>query len=238
MAGSERMVGEAMKQIAEKLREGADKAQEAYPEAAQDARDIADQIEQANLASLASNTAGTMLKGQGSKSHERAEHLRQEMEKLMSECSQCKGGGEGEFAARLKLMRQMLAGDTFSQMAQCKKFGLNMGQGQSMGGGGMGMAGMMGTGNSQPGPQMSLLGGESMLGQQNANRESVNSGNARNNVPTKSAVADGGNDKEETGKIAIVDRPSKSATGDIMTDEYGEIVDAYFEKLTTANGNE
>ena len=81
---------------------------------------------------------------------------------------------------------------------------------------------------------MSLLGGESMLGQRDANRESVNSGDAKNQVPTTSAVADGGSDKEEAGKIALVDRPGRAATGDIMVDEYSEIVDAYFEKLTTA----
>ena len=66
MAGTERFIGEALDQIVEKLREGADNAEDAFPEAADDARGIADQIEQANLSNLAENASSTMLSGRGS----------------------------------------------------------------------------------------------------------------------------------------------------------------------------
>ena len=236
MAGTERMIGEALEQIVENLREGADRAEEAFPEAAQDARDIADQIEGANLSNLASGAARTMLSGRGSQSHERAEHLRQEMEKLMGECSQCQGGAEGEFAMRLKLMRGMMAGDTMRQMAQCKNFGLSLGQGQGqMGGGGMGIAGMMGSGGPQMGDPMSLLGGESMLGQ-SAPKESTNTGKGDGDGPDSPEFAEGDEGKGEAEKIAILDRPSTSGTGDAINDEYSDVVEAYFQKLTTSKG--
>lgn len=235
MAGTERMIGEALDQIVENLRKGADAAEEAYPEAAEDARKIAEEIEQANLSNLADGAARTMLSGRGNQSHERAEHLRAEMEKLMGECSECKGGMGGEFAQRLKLMRQMMAGNTMSQMGQCKKFGFGMGQGMSAGGSGMGMAGMMGMGGPQDGNPTSLLGGESMLGQ-NARAESAtpSKGNAQG-VPNTNP---GGSDTESDtadGGLKVVDRPAESVTGDAMINEYDALVDAYFRKLTSSN---
>jgi hypothetical protein len=86
MAGTERQIGEALDQVVKKLRKDADAAEENYPEAAQDARNIAEAIEKANLPPLADTSAKTMLAGRGAESHDRAEHLRSEMEKLMEEC--------------------------------------------------------------------------------------------------------------------------------------------------------
>ena len=235
MAGAERFISEALDQIVENLRGGAEKAEETFPKAAQDARDIADQIEEANLSNLAEGAASTMLAGRGLESHERAEHLRQEMEKLMGQCSACKGGAGGEFAARLRLMRGMMAGNTMGQMAQCKNFGLKLGSGRGqMGGGGMGFAGMMGMGGSQTGPQTSLLGGESLLGQ-NSGKESANSGDGNGEGPEVVRGGEGDDGKGKAEQMAIIDRPSTSGTGDAFTDEYSEIVDAYFRKLTTSD---
>ncbi len=232
MAGTERLVGEALDQIVERLREGADNAEEAYPEAAGDARAIADAIESANLSSLADQSARTMLSGRGQASHDRAEHLRGEMEKLMSQCGQCQGGMGGEFTARLRLMHQMMAGNTFSQMAQSRTFGLKLGQGRGMGGGGMGMAGFRGMGGSQDGPNLSLLGGESMLGKTGPDSANRTDGMADGSpAPDMSLAEDADGDAQ--GKPRALNRPSRSATGDLILDEYGDLVDAYFDKLTT-----
>ncbi|MEX2577682.1 MAG: hypothetical protein WD342_01380 [Verrucomicrobiales bacterium] len=232
MAGTERLIGEALDQIVERLRDGADNAEAAYPEAARDARDIAGAIESANLSSLADQSARTMLSGRGRASHDRAEHLRAEMEKLMGRCTQCQGGMGGEFAARLRLMHRMMAGDTFSQMAQCRTFGFELGQGRGIGGGGMGMAGFLGMGSSRDGPSASLLGGESMLGKTGPESANLSDGLAEG-TPSPDVSLSEDSDGDGEGRPRALNRPSRSPTGDLILDEYGDLVDAYFDKLTT-----
>ncbi len=232
MAGVERDISEGLAAVEKALREGADAAEELYPEAAQDARNIADAIHDANLSNLASGSAKTMLTGNGDQSHDKAEHLRSEMEKLIGECQECKGGGASEeFTQRLKMMRSMMAGDTFSQMAQCKKFG--NGKGTSPGGMGQGMGGMSGTGQSQMGEQKSLLGGESNLGQRGTGPESANSGDGRTD-DVDSTELEKARKGERNGEVVKRElRPAKSVTGDLLMNEYDDVVDAYFKKLTT-----
>lgn len=230
MAATERLVGKGLEEIARQLREAAENAREAYPKAAQDAENIAAAIERANLAPLADRSAMAMATGRGNESHNRAEHLRAEMEQLMSQCGQCQGKMAGEFALRLRLMHQMLAGNTFSQMAQCQNFGLAPGM-SGMGGSGMGLAGSFGMGSSQSGPSISLLGGESMLGQ-NAREESATAsgGRADSMASPNVALSDNrGNSDEEPQRL---DRPSHATAGDAIIQTYDDVVEAYFKKLT------
>jgi hypothetical protein len=233
MSGGQRSIGEVLKAVASNLRRDADRAEAAYPEAAADARDIADAIEHANLSTLAESSARAMLGARGAESHDRAEQLRAEMEKLMAQCGQCQGGMSGEFAQRLKLMRSMLAGQTFSQMAQCRKFGF--GPPTASGGGGMGGAGLFGMGTAQDGtPQRSLLGGESQLGRRPGRETAGRSdANAEGLKSPGADLADTARAESPSGPTTL-DRPATSATGDAALDEYREVVDAYFRKLTTS----
>lgn len=231
MAGTERLVGEGLSQIIRDLREGAERAVEAYPKAAEDARNIADAIEGANLPNLADRSSQVMLAGRAGPSHDQAEHLRAEMEKLMGECSQCQGGMGGEFETRLSLMRGMRPGNTFAQMSQCRNFGLNLGQGQGMGGGGMGFAGMMGRGGPQMGPGMSLLGGESVLGQDARESANASSGKAQADPAEGIDLSEGAGNSPGPRQL---DRPSDAITGDAVIGEYSDLVDAYFRKLTSS----
>lgn len=232
MAGVERDISVGLEEIVKALLEGADNAEDLYPQAADDARKIADQIRAANLSSLADASSRTMQNGRGPQSHQQAEHLRAEMEKLMSECQACQGGGEGEFEQRLSLMRGMAAGNTYSQMAQCQNFGFGQSQGLSMGSG-SGMGGMMGMGQAMPGQQSrSLLGGESMLGR----REGANAEGKQDVNPTdlddENLVVKRPGDGGGQGATRAT-RPSESSVGDLFSDEYRDLVEAYFRKLTT-----
>lgn len=231
MAGVERFIGSGLKDIVKALRTGAEDAREMYPLAAGDAMDIADAIEQANLSSLADSSSRTMLSGHGKKSHQQAEHLREEMAKLISECQACSSSGSGEFTQRLSLMRSMMAGNTFSQMSQCRKFGFGNKPGMGMGSG-MGMSGFSGSGGSQMGqsPQ-SLLGGESMLGQRNGPQSGGKTGgDGRGNETPQPTIVREGDGKGS--KTESATRPSTSLAGDLFTDEYRDLVEAYFRKLT------
>lgn len=233
MAGNEREIGELLQQIVEKLRADAKDAAETYPEAAQDAEDIADAIEKANLTPMAETSAKSMLAGRGAESSLRAEQLRAEMEKLMGECQSCKGGGEGEFAQRLKLMRSMMAGNTFSQMAQCKKFGMGKGNGQAMGGGGTGMGGKMATGTMPGNQPKSLLGGQSALGRRTS-KDSINSSNGI--AQGKAAPPGTANSDPSAGNRTGIQQAltnSTSLQGDAALEEYRDVVDAYFRRITT-----
>ncbi len=230
MAAEQRTVGEVLKEAARKLREDADAAAETYPEAADDARKLAEALEEGNFPTLADDSARSMIAGRGKTANDRAMHLRDELAQLMSECGQCRGGMGESYAQRLRLTRGMLAGNTFSQMSQCRNFGLGTNPGMSQGGGGMGLGGRMASG-MQNGPQMSLLGGESQLGR--PQKESVARSNAQSQgTPSPGAGTSDSTDDPGRGGLTERSRPAGSAAGDAALDEYSDVVDAYFRKLT------
>ncbi len=234
MATQERAIAAGLQEIAKELREKADVAEQAFPEAAQDARDIADKIEDAGLDTQAERASRSMLAARGQESHDRAENLRQDMEKMMPECKNCQPGMSGEFAQRLSLARSMLAGNTFEQMAMCRKFGTSkgMGKGQGMGQGGAG--GMMASGNSTNQPQKSLLGGESKLGRRDKKESATASRGQSEGTPSPGASLAGDPNNRDSGTITTSNRTSTEAARDAAAEEYRDLVEAYFRKLTTS----
>ena len=231
MAGRERMVGAGLQEIAKQLREKADAAEDVYPEAAADARNIADAIEDAGLAPMADQASRSMLASRGAESHDRAESLRAAMEKLMPECKNCQPGMGQEFTQRLSLARSMLAGNTFDQMSMCKKFGFGKpGQGQGMGFGGTG--GMMAAGGSTPGQQRSLLGGETRLGRRDKPESATASKGQASGAESPGADLAQEASTAPADRVTSSSRPATAATSDAAAEEYRDVVDAYFRKLT------
>ena len=135
----------------------------------------------------------------------------------------------GQLALRLKLMRSMAAGSTFGQMMQCMNFGMN--KGRSGMGSGTGFGGMFADG-AMEGPQQSLLGSETMLG--HAEKESATASNGKAEG-TPSPGADRADDSASGRHSGIVpaSRPTGSISGDAALDDYNQLVDAYFRRLTT-----
>lgn len=230
MAATERAISEGLDQIVEALHQGAEKAVEIYPEMADQAWAFADQIEAANLSQLADRSSRTMLGGDGTRSHQQAEHLRGEMEKLMGDCQACSGAGQGEFARRMQMMRNMTIGDTFSQMARSRRFGFGS-PGTGIGGIGTGLAGFQGMGGAQFNQSPALLGGESNLGQSSKGRQGPRDSGEGRGTETPEVVEAEEGDAEGDGSEQQ-SRPSTSIAGDLFTDEYRDLVDAYFRKLT------
>jgi len=128
----------------------------------------------------------------------------------------------------------MAAGDTFSQMAKCQKFGLGQKPGMSMGqGSGMGLSGVMGMGGSTlQTQQQSLLGGESLLGQRTPRESVAKSDGSGTAESSEDVVRVGPGDGGDSGAKSST-RPSTALTGDLFTDEYQDLVDAYFKRLTS-----
>lgn len=233
MAAREHAVGEGLQRIAQELREKADAAEEIYPQAADDAREIAEAIERAGLEGMADRASRSMLAGRSAESHDRAEALRAAMEKLMPQCQSCRPGMGGEFAQRLSLARSMLAGNTFEQMAMSRKFGFGLGPpGMGMGMGSGGVGGWMAWGNTGNRPQISLLGSETRLGRRDG-PESVTAskGQAQGAAAPGAALAEDEGSPAASG-ITTASRPSTTAATDAAAEEYRELVDAYFRKLT------
>ena len=231
MAGRERLVGAGLEEIAKQLREKADAAEDVYPEAAADARDIADAIEDAGLPPMADQASRSMLASRSGESHDRAESLRAAMEKMMPECKGCQPGMGQEFAQRLSLARSMLAGNTFQQMSMCKKFGFGKpGQGQGMGSGGTG--GMMAAGNTSPGTQRSLLGGETRLGRRDKPESATASKGQASGADSPDANLAQEASTSPADHVTSSSRPATAATSDAAAEEYRDVVDAYFRKLT------
>lgn len=227
MASRERVISGGLTEIASQLRTAAAAAREAYPEAAADAERIAGAMETAGLDGLADRASRSMLAARQTESHDRADHLRGEMEKMMSECQACQGGMGQEFSQRLSLARSMLAGRTFDQMSMCRKAGFGL----ESGGMGAGSGGGLAVGR-QPGgaPRRSLLGGESLLGQ----RESATASNshAQGAESPGATLAEGLTAHGAARATPPPGGPSNSRPSDSPADEYNRVVDAYFRKLT------
>jgi hypothetical protein len=231
MAARERAIGEGLTEIAKELREKADAAEDTYPEAAQDARHIAGAIEQAGLEPMADRASRSMLAGRGPQSADRAESLRAEMEKLMSQCQGCQPGMGSEFAQRLSLARSMLAGNTFQQMAMSRKFGMGQ-QGMGLGMGSGGMGGMMASGQAGNMRPHSLLGGESRLGRRDRPESATASKGNASGTPSPGAPPADNDAVTNPAGITAASHSSEAATTDAAAAEYSDLVEAYFRKLT------
>ena len=158
MAGRQREVASGLEELKERLRRHADAAEEDFPKASQSARDLADNIGSDNLPGLGRTSSQSMLKGEGDNSHAQATHLKEEMEKYISECSSCQGSGQSELDKYLSISMGTPPGQNFQQMMDSLCFGM----GQNQGGGGFGSGGSMATG-TMPGQQMGLMGGRALI---------------------------------------------------------------------------
>ncbi|WP_411847206.1 DUF4175 family protein [Roseibacillus persicicus] len=157
MAGRQREVASALQQLQEDLKRHANAAEEDFPKAAQSARDLAEAIGDDNLPGLGRTSSQSMLRGEGSDSHSQATHLKEEMEKYLSECGSCQGSGQSELDQYLQMAMGSQPGQNFQQMMDSLCFGMG-----KQGGSGMGSGGSMATG-IMPGQQMSLMGGRALI---------------------------------------------------------------------------
>jgi hypothetical protein len=116
-------------------------------------------------------------------------------------------------------------------MAMSQKFGFGppgMGMGSGMG---SGMSGMMATSATGGRPQQSLLGGESRLGRRDRPESATASKGHAAGTPAPGANLSGEPDANASG-ITAASRAAVSAIGDAAAEEYRDLVDAYFKKLT------
>lgn len=232
-AGTEQQVGQRLQELETKLRADADAAEKLFPKAAKSGRDLAAQIAERRFQQQARNASTAMLAGQGDQSHQRSERLRQEMESLFSDC-QDSGNcpSQGELDSFLALQRGFKPGNNFAQMARSRKFG-QPGSGEGTGvGTGTGLAGTSGYAVID-GSSLNVLGGEPAprSGQENG-RRARDRGQGPSGQPGDSAMT--GVERPDVMKdLNPVNRQSGAVQSESLMEEYRDLVEHYFEALTT-----
>jgi hypothetical protein len=234
LAAEERQIGRELADLVEQLRFHADQAAELFPKAAASGRDLADRIEAKRLGYIADRASRAMLAGRAAESYETAERLRDEMSQFFGD-EQCSfGSGPGmdisemghEMDRHLSLGRGMDCGDTFGQMCQSMMFGTALGMGR-----GWGMAGFMAMGGTvDSSPQMQMIGGEAFLNEGGLRAMPGFAGRAEQ--PGDGRVLTDSPEPGATETITTASPPSQAAAADNLVDEYRDVVDAYFMRIT------
>lgn len=238
LAAEEREIGRGIGEVVTRLREKATQAEEMFPKAAASANDLADRIEQKRLTTIAERSSQVMLTGRGAQAFEAAERLRQEMSQFFGDDEDSFGGPPPgmdisemghEMDRYLSLRRGMECGNTFGQMCLSQNFGTRPGTGP---GTGWGMAGFMATGSTvASAAPMQMLGAEAFLtqGAQAAMPSPPGQGNGQQTDWREILEA-----QEAAGSFAADTTPQNSGAvaSDNLIDEYQDVVDAYFIKIT------
>ncbi len=226
LGATERAMGDALRELADKLLTDAAAAAEKFPKAAASARKLAEAMENVRMDHLAASAAQKMLLGDGRAGHQGAQRLEQEMRALFGECK----GGEGPMSDELDQFMSlsqcmhpgMRPGGQFQQMMQSKKIGKGKG---ASGAQGMGMGGyMMG---DDPAGSQNIYGAESTLGR-------VNKGAGEGQAPpgtdataqpaiTKADVSTG---------AAEVNRATDAMPAATLIEQYRGLTEAYFNRIT------
>jgi hypothetical protein len=150
------------------------------------------------------------------------------MEKLFSECCGSQGPQSEELDTYLKLQRKMNGGRSFAQMMQSHKPGAGQGKGQ-MTGAGSGARGTSGFAVMQ-GQSMGVLGNESFVSRGDARQSG---GNGRSREKTLNSSGSVNLDKPDVLKgVKPVNRKSDAVTSESTVDQYSDIVDQYFKKIS------
>jgi ElaB/YqjD/DUF883 family membrane-anchored ribosome-binding protein len=230
LAATEKDVADQLRDLEQKLRSDSKDAQKLFPKAAQSAKDLADKMQDARMQALADQATGKMLAGEGESSFQLSDRLRSEMEKLFGECQSQGGQQQEELDTYLKLQRGMNPGRTFSQMMQSHKFGNGQGKSQGMAmGTGAGQRGTSGFAVME-GPSMGVLGNESFVSQGEARQTG---GNGRSHEKPRPGNQNASFEKPDAvNGVKPVNRKSEAVTSESTVDQYSDIVDQYFKKIS------
>ena len=230
LAATEKDVADQLRDLEQKLRSDSKEAQKLFPKAAQSAKDLAEKMQDARMQVLADQATDKMLAGEGENSFQLSDRLRSEMEKLFGECQSQGGQQQEELDTYLKLQRGMNPGRTFSQMMQSHKFGNGQGKSQGMA---MGMgAGSRGSSGFavMEGPSMGVLGDESFVSKGEARQSG---GNGRSHEKARPGPETVNFEKPDSvNNIKPVNRKSDAVTPESTVDQYSDIVDQYFKKIS------
>ncbi len=225
LAAQQKMIGDQLDAVEQKLWEDGKAAQEKFPKAGGSAQELARQMGDRKLQTLANQSTREMLAGQGDKGAQLAENLRSEMEKLFSQCNGKEGEMGNELDQYLSIQRSMAPGSNFKQMMQTRKFG----SGSKPGFNGQGNGGSDGYAVTT-GPNPNVMGNEPNISE--SDKADV-SGNGRNKATPDGANPEVALDKADVVKgVNAVNRESEAVQGETSLEQYSDLVEKYFKALT------
>jgi hypothetical protein len=225
LAAQEKLIGDQLDAVEQKLWEDGKAAQEKFPKAAESSQAIAQRMGDLKLQTLANQTTRAMLAGNGENGAHLAENLRGEMEKLFSQCNSQGGEMHSELDQYLSIQRSMNLGGNFRQMMQTRKFG----SGSKPGFGSQGNGGTDGYA-VMTGPNPHVLGNETSISE---SAKAELSGRGKNNAPASGAQPDVALDKADVVEgVQAVNRESEAVQGETTIEQYSDLVEKYFKALT------
>lgn len=219
LAEAQEKVREGLDQLKKDLREDAERVQDRFPKAAEDARAIADSIESRKIEESMASGASKLAQGLGASGHGDLERARAEMEKMI-DFSEAAGGQAGsDLDMRLRIRMASGLGGTLGQMSQGMQSGL---------GGSRGFAGQGAAGASASSTPFGMFGNDSL-----GERSSDLAGRVRHRAQS---VERPGTLPLEPGRVEQLDvpkqdRPLEAVEGERIMDEYRGLIDRYFRRL-------
>jgi ElaB/YqjD/DUF883 family membrane-anchored ribosome-binding protein len=229
LAAGENELADALARLQGKLREDAGAAEKLFPKAAKSGRDLADQIGRRRLEPLAEQATARMLAGSGDQSCDLAVRLRNEMEKMFSECQggNCPSGSELD--NYLKLQR-LNPNNNFAQMSRSRKFGAGMGRGRASGQG----EGEMGASGYAMMDSSTLK----VLGNESSPRNGARASRQSSRFGSGAGALAGGGPAEVAKSDALkglnpINRQSGAVSSETVIEEYNDVVENYFKAITT-----
>jgi hypothetical protein len=229
MAAQQKAIGDALKEVRDKLRNDAYATEQKFPKASESAHEIADMMDDLRLQMHAGKATDAMLQARGDQSAQLAQRVSNELSKLFSNCQSQGQGMSNEVDSYLSLQRGMNPGRNFQQMMQCRKFGSGNKPGSGIGIGAMGMGGDSGYAISAQ-PEAPVLGNESRIQDSKTSRPGSKGYSQMKAdsepVPSTTEKADA------TKGIQPVDRNSDAVQVESPIEQYSDLVEKYFKAIT------
>jgi hypothetical protein len=229
LAAQQKAIGDALKEVRDKLRADAYAAEEKFPKASESAHEIADMMDDLRLQMHAGKATDAMLQARGDQSAQLSQRVSDELSKLFSNCQGQGQGMSNEVDSYLSLQRGMNPGRNFQQMMQCRKFGSGKQPGNGMGFGATGMGGESGYAVSAQ-PEAAVLGNETRMQDTKSSRPGSKGYNQMK--ADAEPVASTTEKADATKGIQAVDRQSDAVQVESPIEQYSDLVEKYFKAIT------
>ncbi len=231
LAAQQEQVRTALAQLPALLRQHATAADAQFPKAATSGRMLADAIENGRFEPLAEMATNKMLDGDGEQGSLLAQRLEEQMRNLFGQCNGSGQTDSSELDQYLHLTLGSKNGQSFAQMRECLKGGINPGHfpGMAMGQGSGASSGY--SMNSMPQPQ--VLGNE-QLNPNGPKQSSPMSGNGMEpgGLASGAEAAPQMDSPDVMKGLNPQNRQSGAVHSEGSMDEYQPIVDEYFKDIT------
>lgn len=222
LGATQREIRDELRDLQQKLEADAKKHAEKYPKASASCQKLADAMGELRMEQLAAAATGKMVQGDSQGGYFGADRLRAAMASLIGQCNGGKGESSSELDRQLALSQCKKPGATGKQMLMSRKFG----KGRGMSGRGGGLGGMMNGDDAS--------GGESVYGMESKLGRLKKSGPGEGEAPPSPAEGAAPSVTSTTinDSPGQVNRAGEATPATTVLEQYRNLTDAYFDKIT------